>query len=105
MYILTNTADTGYAGATKITHRTTDKQLYDVEAKKVLAKVTYDKDKGVLTMIVQPELLDTITTQWHEAWRIAHKDHPRYPSYNRYPYAITFAAARSEEELRDNRME
>ena len=69
-----------------------------MQAKKVIAKVVYDKDRGVLALIARGDLIDIIRTHWHEAWKEAHKDHPRYPSYNRYPYAMTFAAARLEEE-------
>lgn len=105
LHILTNSTDTGFAGTTRLTHRTTDKQIFDTEAKKVLAKLTYDKEKGVLALIVQKEFLNTLTTNWHEAWRIVHKDHPRYKSYNRYPYAVTFAAARTEEELTEDKEE
>eukprot|EP00438_Fugacium_kawagutii_P028913 Skav225417 [mRNA] locus=scaffold2656:808561:809661:- [translate_table: standard] len=105
LHILTSQQATGPNGSAKLTHRTTDKQIFDVEAKKVLAKVTYNKDKGVLAMIVQKEYIEVITENWHEAWRIVHKDHPRYPSYNRYPYAITFAAARTEDELKEESME
>ena len=36
-------------------------------------------------------------TYWHDGWKAAHKDHPRYPTYNRYPYAMEFAAARLDE--------
>lgn len=104
LYILTDNAESKLAGSTRLTHRTTDKQLFDTENKKVLAKVTYDKDKGVLALIVQKEYLDVLTANWHEAWRIVHKDHPRYTSYNKYPYAVTFAAAR-EDELAEDKTE
>jgi hypothetical protein len=62
----------------------------------VIAKVTCDKDRGVLALIAQEGLIDTPRNYWHEAWKIANKEHPRYPSYIRYPYA--FAAARLEDE-------
>jgi hypothetical protein len=61
LHILTSQQETGLISSTKLTHRTTDKQIFDVEAKKVLAKVTYNKDKGVLAMIVQKEHIDVIT--------------------------------------------
>ena len=101
LYILTNNEDSKLVGSTRLTHRTTDKQFFDTENKKGLAKITYDKDKGVLAMIVQKEYLDVIAANWHEAWRLVHKDHPRYTSYNRYPYAVTFAAARDDELAED----
>jgi hypothetical protein len=47
-------------------------------------------------LIAQEDLIDTLRSYWHEAWKIANKEHPRYPSYIRYPYA--FAAARLEDE-------
>ena len=98
LHILTNQPNTPYAGTSHLSHRPTDKQLYDLQAKKVIAKVTYDKDRGVLALIAQGEFIDTLRNYWHEAWKEVHKDHPRYPSYNRYPYAVTFAAARLEDE-------
>ena len=105
LYIPTNSAETGFAGTTRLTHRTTNKQIFDTEAKKVLAKLTCDKEKRVLAPIVQKDYLDTLTTSWHEAWKIVHKDHPHYKTYNRYPYAVTFAAARTEDELTEEKTE
>eukprot|EP00438_Fugacium_kawagutii_P030925 Skav202927 [mRNA] locus=scaffold1565:320662:321756:- [translate_table: standard] len=93
-HILTSQADSQYSGTTHLSHRTSDKQLYDLHAKKVIAKATYDKDRGVLAIIAQGDLVNNLRNYWHEV----HKDHPRYPSYNRYPYAVTFAAARLEDE-------
>ena len=89
LHILTSQPNTTYTGTNHLSHRTTDKQIFDLQAKKVITKVTYDKDRRVLAY--------TLRNYWHEAWKIAHKDHPRYPSYNRYPYAVTFAAARLED--------
>ncbi|CAK9068070.1 Protein NLRC3, partial [Durusdinium trenchii] len=88
LHILTSQPDTPYAGTSHLSHRPTDKQLYDLQAKKVIAKVTYDKDRGVLALIAQGELMDTLRNYWHETWKEVHKDHPRYPSYNRYPLPV-----------------
>lgn len=98
MHILTTQPSTPYTGTNHLSHRTRDKQIYDLQARKVIAKATYDKDKGILALITQGDLTDMLRNYWHEAWREAHKDHPRYPSYNRYPYPVTFAAARLEDE-------
>ena len=85
MHILTTQPSTPYTGTNHLSHRTTDKQIYDLQARKVIAKATYDKDKGILALITQGDLTDMLRNYWHEAWREAHKDHPRYPSYNRIP--------------------
>lgn len=96
--ILTSQPNSPYTGTPRLSHRTTDKQIFDLQAQKVIAKVTCDKDRGVLALIAQEGLIDTPRNYWHEAWKIAHKEHPHYPSCNRYPYAVTFAAARLEDE-------
>ena len=101
MQILTTHQDTGYAGTTQLSHRTTDKQIYDLEAHKVITKATYDKDQGVVAIIAEKHLADLIRNFWHDAWRTVHKEHPRYPTYSKYPYAVTFAAARLEENKED----
>ena len=44
MHILTTHQDTGYAGTTHLWYKTADKQIYDLEAQKVIAKATYDKE-------------------------------------------------------------
>lgn len=101
MQILTTHQDTGYAGTTQLSHRTTDKQIYDLEAHKVITKATYDKDQGVVAIIAEKRLVDLIRNFWHDAWGTVHKEHPRYPTYSKYPYAVTFAAARLEENKED----
>ena len=78
------------------------KQIYDLENKMVVAKVTYDKDRGVLALLVQKNLIQILEKVWHEAWKTVHKDHPRYTSYNSYPYAVTFVEARLEDERQDH---
>ena len=101
MQILTTHQDTGYAGTTQLSHRITDKQIYDLEAHKVITKATYDKDQGVVAIIAEKHLVDLIRNFWHDAWRTVHKEHPRYPTCSKYPYAVTFAAARLEENKED----
>eukprot|EP00438_Fugacium_kawagutii_P003735 Skav234639 [mRNA] locus=scaffold1609:160726:161991:+ [translate_table: standard] len=101
MQILTTHQDTGYAGTTQLSHRTTDKQIYDLEARKVITKATYDKDRGVVAIIAEKHLVEILRNFWHEAWKTAHKEHPRYPNYGRYPYAVTFAAARLDDKAQD----
>ena len=98
LHILTSYADTGYTGTSNLSHRPTDKQIFDLNTRKVVAKVTYDKDRGVLAIIVHGNLIQTLESTWHEAWKVVHKDHPRYHTYNRFPYAVTFAEARLEDE-------
>ena len=101
MQILTTHQDTGYAGTTQLSHRTTDKQIYDLEARKVITKATYDKDQGVVAIIAEKHLVEILKNFWHDAWRTAHKEHPRYSTYGKYPYAVTFAAARLNENTTD----
>eukprot|EP00438_Fugacium_kawagutii_P017625 Skav201067 [mRNA] locus=scaffold2848:277813:278484:- [translate_table: standard] len=101
MQILTTHQDTGYAGTTQLSHRTTDKQIYDLQARKVITKATYDKDRGVVAIIAEKHLVEILRNFWHEAWKTAHKEHPRYPNYGRYPYAVTFAAARLDDKAQD----
>ena len=104
LHILTAYEDTGYTGSTHLSHRPTDKQIYDLENKKVVAKVTYEKDRGVLALIVQKNLIQILEKSWHEAWKTAHKDHPRYYSYNRYPYAVMFAEARLDDDMHESKV-
>ena len=102
LHILTAYENTGYTGATYLSHRPTDKQIYDLDNKKVIAKATYVKDRGVLALVVHNRsVIQILEKTWHEAWRTVHKDHPRYPTYNRYPYAVTFAEARLDEDAND----
>ena len=102
LHILTAYENTGYTGATYLSHRPTDKQIYDLDNKKVIAKATYVKDRGVLALVVHNKsVIQILEKTWHEAWRTVHKDHPRYPTYNRYPYAVTFAEARLDEDAND----
>ena len=89
LHILTSYPDTGYTGMRRLSHRPTDKQIFDLDSRKVVAKVTYDKDRGVLAIIVQGKLIELLETTWHEAWKTTHKDHPRYYTYNRFPYAVS----------------
>lgn len=98
LHILTGQPGAPDTEAGRLAHRTTDKQPYDLQEKKLIAKVTYDKDRGVLALIARGDLVDTLRNYWHEAWKEVHKDHPRYPSDNRYPHAMTFAAAGLEDE-------
>lgn len=101
MQILTTQQDTGYTGTTHLSHRTSDKQLFDLNARQVIAKATYDKDRGVVAIVAEERHVETLTSHWRDGWKATHKDHPRYPSYSKFPYAITFAAARLEEEKED----
>ena len=94
MQILTTHQDSGYAGTMQLSHRTTDKQINDLEARKVITKATYDKDRGVVAIIAEKHLVEIHREHWHDAWKTAHKEHPRYPTYGKYLYAVTFAAAR-----------
>lgn len=101
MQILTSQQDTGYTGTTHLSHRTSDKQLFDLNAKQVIAKATYDKDRGVIAIVAEERHVEILKNHWRDGWKTAHKDHPRYPAYSKFPYAITFAAARLEEEKED----
>ena len=101
MQILTTHQDTGYAGTTHLSHRTTDKQIYDLEARKVITKATYDKDRGVVAIIAEKHLVEILRNYWHDAWKTVHKEHPRYPTYGKFPYATTFAAARLDDQMQD----
>eukprot|EP00438_Fugacium_kawagutii_P002385 Skav201014 [mRNA] locus=scaffold991:374645:375745:- [translate_table: standard] len=101
MQILTAQQNTGYTGTTHLSHRTSDKHLFDLNARKVIAKATYDKDRGVIAIVAEERHVETLTSHWRDGWRTAHKDHPRYPTYSKFPYAITFAAARLDEEKED----
>ena len=101
LHILTAYDGTGFTGAGHLSHRPTDKQIFDLDSKKVVAKITYDKDRGVLTLVVPKNVIPILEKSWHEAWKVVHKDHPRYTSYNRYPYAVSFAQARLDDETQE----
>ena len=97
MQILTSSEQTGYAGKDVLSHRPSDKQIFDLNSKTAVAKSIYDKDRGVLAIVLQHGFLEVVQSNWHSAWRVTHRDHPRFYEYNRFPYAVTFAAARTDE--------
>ena len=78
-----------------------NKQIYDLEARKVITKATYDKDRGVVAIIAEKHLVEILRNYWHDAWKTVHKEHPRYPTYGKFPYATTFAAARLDDQMQD----
>ena len=98
LHILTTQTESPYTGADYLSHRPTDKQIFNLKDKKVIVKATYDRDRGTVTVVTQKDLVGIIKDNWHNGWKDAQKDHPRFASYYRYPYAVTFAAARLDEE-------
>ena len=97
LHILTSSEQAGYAGKDQLSHRPSNKQIFDLNTKSAVAKATYDKDQGVLAIVLQKSFVEVVRTNWHEAWRVAHRDHPRFNDYSRFPYVCTFAGARTEE--------
>ena len=102
LHILTSSEQTGYAGKDQLSHRPSDKQIFDLNTKSAVAKATYDKDQGVPAIVLQKSFVEVVRTNWHEAWRVAHRDHPRFSDYSRFPYVCTFAGARTEEGTNDD---
>ena len=78
LHILTSSEQTGYAGKDQLSHRPSDKQIFDLNTKSAVAEATYDKDHGVLAIVLQKNFVEVVRTNWHEAWRVAHRDHPRF---------------------------
>lgn len=67
----------------------------------MITKATYDKDLGVVAIVAGQHLVEILRSFWHDAWRTAREEHSRYPTYSKYPYAVTFAAARLDEKSPD----
>ena len=103
LHILTTHDASPYKGQDTLSHRPTDKQIYNFRAKQVVAKTTYDRDQGIAAIVLEKGLMDIVKEKWHEGWKEAHKDHPRFSNYIRYPYAISFAEARLEDERQEIR--
>ena len=103
LHILTSHDSSPYKNQDTLAHRPTDKQIYNYKAKQVVAKTTYDRDQGIAAVVLQKGLMDIVKSNWHEGWKEAHKEHPRYPNYLRYPYAVSFAEARLDEEREERR--
>ena len=78
-------------------------KIYNFKEKKVVAKTTYDRDRGIAAIVLQKGLMDIAKANWHEGWKEAHRDHSRYAKYSLYPYAISIAEARLEEEREEMR--
>lgn len=55
----------------------------------------------MIAIVAEERHVEILKNHWRDGWKTAHKDHPRYPAYSKFPYAITFAAARLEEEKED----
>ena len=53
----------------------------------------------MIAIVAEERHVEIFKNHWRDGWKTAHKDHPRYPAYSKY--AITFAAARLEEEKED----
>ena len=98
LHILTSHTESPFTGADFLSHRPTDKHIFNLKDKKVIAKAIYDRDRGTVTIITQKDLIEIIKDNWHDSWKEAQKDHPRFANYYRYPYAVTFAAARLDED-------
>ena len=103
LHILTTHDASPYKGQDTLSHRPTDMQIYNLRAKQVVAKTTYDRDQGTAAIELEKGLMDIVKENWHEGWKEIPKDHLRFANYIRYPYAISFAEARLEDERQEIR--
>ena len=59
---------------------------------RVMAKTTHDPNhtayQGIVVILREEGLMGIVKSNWHDGWKAAHKDHPRYSKCPRFPYAI-----------------
>eukprot|EP00439_Symbiodinium_sp_Y106_P065600 s4384_g10.t1 len=63
LHILTSSEQTGYAGKDQLSHRPSDKQIFDLNTKSAVAEATYDKDHGVLAIVLQKNFVEEGTNE------------------------------------------
>ena len=64
--IFTSNDASPYNGQDTLSHRPADKQIYNFKEKKVVAKTTYDRDRGIAAIVLQKGLMDIAKANWHE---------------------------------------
>ena len=57
LHILTSHTESPFTGADFLSHRPTDKHIFNLKDKKVIAKAIYDRDRGTVTIITQKDLI------------------------------------------------
>lgn len=96
--IATSHENSPYRDSNKISHRESDKMLYNTLDQKPLAVAKYIDDAGSLQITTDYWLVDILkdTKQWQDSWATVFAEHPKWRSYSTYPYVCTFAAFREE---------
>lgn len=97
--IMTDIPGCRYSGCNTLSLRTSDRQIYDTENRRMVAKAAYNKDTSELSIIVEADLVDHLDANWEEQWAVVHKDHRKYREYARYPYDCTFSRLREDDEF------